>query len=48
MNGQVVSAERINGNNRLDFNLQNFTAGLYTVQAMNDSGKVYTEVVVKE
>jgi hypothetical protein len=48
MNGQVVSTEKINGNNRLDLNLQNFTSGLYTVQAMNDNGKVYTEVVVKE
>ena len=48
MNGQVVSTEKINGNNRLDLNLQNFTSGLYTVQAMNDGGKVYTEVVVKE
>ena len=48
MNGQVVSIEKINGNNRLDLNLQNFTSGLYTVQAMNDNGNVYTEVVVKE
>lgn len=48
MNGQMVSTEKINGNNRLDLNLQNFTSGLYTVQAMNDNGKVYTEVVVKE
>jgi hypothetical protein len=48
MNGQVVSTEKINGNNRLNLNLQNFTSGLYTVQAMNDNGKVYTEVVVKE
>ena len=48
MNGQVVSTEKITGNNRLDLNLQNFTSGLYTVQAMNDNGKVYTEVVVKE
>ena len=48
MNGQVVSTEKINGNNRLYLNLQNFTSGLYTVQAMNDNGKVYTEVVVKE
>jgi hypothetical protein len=48
MNGQVVSTEKIIGNNRLDLNLQNFTSGLYTVQAMNENGKVYTEVVVKE
>ena len=48
MNGQLVSTEKINGNNRLDLNLQNFTSGLFTVQAMNDGGKVYTEVVVKE
>lgn len=48
MNGQVVSAEKINGNNRLDLNLQNFTSGLYTVQAMNENGKVYTKVVVRE
>ena len=48
MNGQLISTEKINGNNRLDLNLQNFTSGLYTVQAMNDNGKVYTEVVVKE
>ncbi len=48
MNGQVVSTEKINGNNRLDLNLQNFTSGLYTVQAMNENGKVHTEVVVKE
>jgi hypothetical protein len=48
MNGQLVSTEKINGNNRLDLNLQNFTSGLYTVQAMNENGKVYTEVVVKE
>ena len=48
MNGQLISTEKINGNNRLDLNLQNFTSGLYTVQAMNDNGKVYTEAVVKE
>ncbi len=48
MNGQVVSTEKINSSNRLVLNLQNFNSGLYIVQAMNDNGKVYTEVVVKE
>jgi hypothetical protein len=47
-NGQLVSTEKINGNNRLDLNLQNFTSGLYTVQAMNSAGGVYSEMVVKE
>jgi hypothetical protein len=48
MSGQLISTEKISGNNLLDLNLQNFTSGLYTVQAMNNEGKVYTEVVVKE
>ena len=48
MSGQLISTEKISGNNRHDLNLQNFTSGLYTVQAMNEDGKVYTEVVVKE
>jgi hypothetical protein len=48
MSGQLISTEKISGNNLLDLNLQNFTSGLYTVQAMNNEGKVYTEVVMKE
>jgi len=48
MNGQLISTEKISGNNLHDLNLQNFTSGLYTVQAMNNEGKVYSGIVVKE
>jgi hypothetical protein len=47
-NGQLVSTEKINQSNFIQLNIQNLNTGLYTVQAMNDNGKVYTEVVVKE
>jgi hypothetical protein len=48
MNGQLVSTEKINQSNFLQLNIQNMNTGLYTVQAMNGAGRVYSEMVVKE
>jgi hypothetical protein len=48
MNGQLVSTEKINQSNFIQLNFQNLNTGLYTVQAMNSAGRVYSEMVVKE
>jgi hypothetical protein len=47
-NGQLVSTERIKQSNFIQLNIQNLNTGLYTVQAMNSAGRVYSEMVVKE
>lgn len=47
-NGQLVSTENINQSNFIQLNIQNMNTGLYTVQAMNSDGIVYSEMVVKE
>jgi LEA14-like dessication related protein len=47
-NGQLVSTEKINQSNFIQLNIQNLNTGLYTVQAMNSAGRVYSEMVVKE
>jgi hypothetical protein len=47
-NGQLVSTENINQSSFIQLNIQNLNTGLYTVQAMNGAGRVYSEMVVKE
>jgi hypothetical protein len=47
-NGQLVSTEKINQSSFIQLNIQNLNTGLYTVQAMNSAGRVYSEMVVKE
>jgi hypothetical protein len=47
-NGQLVSTEKINQSSFVQLNIQNLNTGLYTVQAMNSAGRVYSEMVVKE
>jgi hypothetical protein len=47
-NGQLVSTEKINQSNFIQLNIQNMNTGLYTVQAMNSDGIVYSEMVMKE
>jgi len=48
MNGQLVSTEKISQSSVIQLNIQNLSAGLYTVQAMNSDGIVYSEMVMKE
>jgi hypothetical protein len=48
MNGQLVSTEKVNQSSFIQLNIQNMNTGLYTVQAMNSAGRVYSEMVVKE
>jgi hypothetical protein len=47
-NGQLVSTENVNQSSFIQLNIQNLNTGLYTVQAMNSAGRVYSEMVVKE
>jgi hypothetical protein len=47
-NGQLVSTENVNQSSFIQLNIQNLNTGLYTVQAMNGAGRVYSEMVVKE